>query len=153
MCEELSLPGRPSKRGRIKWYRATVCSVEVRGWAKRQVSHQEVWHLEAYFLLPGTCFIQVQWRVTLQTGSLDWVARYHDTHPWKKLRHSQLICITMQSGDQQGGIYQFGAQQERGLKMGRLLRKMVVTQMYLPAQYGSAHIQDIFGWFLYSGRR
>lgn len=123
MCEELSLPGRPSKRGRIKWYRATVCSVEVRGWAKRQVSHQEVWHLEAYFLLPGTCFIQVQWRVTLQTGSLDWVARYHDTHPWKKLRHSQLICITMQSGDQRGGNLSIWSTAGERVKNGETLAK------------------------------
>ena len=67
--EELSLPGRRSKRkrGRIKWCMTTACGVEARGKASKTGGEGGKFHL---------CLLWIR------------VARYHDTYPTQKLRET-----------------------------------------------------------------
>lgn len=87
--KEPSLPGRPSKssRGRKKWCRNTVCSVEARGevhetrskyqWKRRSCRLSEI--LRHICLLLGICFIRFHFSSKL-SGGFEWVQWRRDAH-------------------------------------------------------------------------
>ena len=148
MCEKPSLPGRPSKKRKDKMIQdySLQCGGEGMGieasLAPRGVTFASLFSSFWHLFHPSAVASDTSDRFSGLSCQVPW-------HTSVKKKETETLPAELYQyafGRSAGGIYQLGAQQERGLKMGRLLRKMVVTQMYLAAQYGSAHIQDILAW-------